>query len=361
MYLYIYIYIAVGTPVKYSATSATELAQLSAAVNAISANGGGDCPELGMAGILNGLSLSSQGGSVIVLTDASAKDASRTDEVIQAAFELGACVHFIFTRTGCGTDFLNYRRVAEATNGFQINDLAGFAELANITQVTGARLCGNDDIIQDFNASVGTGGCASVEVSCLTESLTFSLNPARGSSARITIQDPDGVVVFDQTLTSLNIFNVPGTSFKDGSWIVCILSGEAEIRQTQDIRFDVAVEHIIYDEDEDVYYTAKNPPVTTAEVPVLVFSEHLDDLSETEPATLKAIAINGSVIMEIPITRCGSYFEGRYFLPTVEYKFVFCGVDKKGRAFTIDLDTTYPAGPEGGDCMHESYIWTTLF
>ena len=133
----------------------------------------------------------------------------------------------------------------------------------------------------------------------------------------------------------MNIFNVPGTSFKDGSWIVCILSGVAEIRQTQDIRFDVAVEHIIYDEDEDVYYTAKNPPVTTAEVPVLVFSEHLDDLSETEPATLKAIAINGSVIMEIPITRCGSYFEGRYFLPTVEYKFVFCGVDKKGRVFMI--------------------------
>ena len=341
-----------GTPVKYSATSATELAQLKTAVSLVSPRGGGDCPELGMAGILNGLSLSSKGGNVIVLTDASAKDASRTDEVIQAAFKLGACVHTIFSREGCGTNFDNFRRIAAATNGFQVNDLIGFNELARTTHETGVTLCGHGTIIDNFEEvplpEGGTKMCASVNVSCLTESLTFSFNPASGSSTHITLEDPDSVAAFDQTLTSLKIFNVPEASFKDGSWIVCILSGEAEIRQTQDIRFDIAVEYTTFDEERDVYISTGDPPSTIEEVPVLVFSDRLDDLSETENPTLKAIATDGSVLMEIPLSQCSGFYEGRYFLPTVEYKFVFCGVDKKGRAFTIDLDTTYPAGPPKG-------------
>ena len=143
----------IGTPAKYSTTSPTALAQLSAAVNAISAHGGGDCPELGMTGILNGLSLSSQGGSIIVLTDASAKDDYRTDEVIQAAFELGACVNFIFSRTGCGTSFSNYRRVSQATKGSDFNDLISFNTLANQTQKTGFRLC-----VEDTGESTLIGG-----------------------------------------------------------------------------------------------------------------------------------------------------------------------------------------------------------
>ena len=88
------------------------------------------------------------------------------------------CVHFIFTRTGC-TDFLNnYRRVAEAINGFQINDLSRICrtcQMLGCVEMTGFYCQGT------YIYMIGTGVCASVEDSCLTESLAFSLNPARGS------------------------------------------------------------------------------------------------------------------------------------------------------------------------------------
>ena len=61
-------------PHKYTATSETELDQLLTDVNALSADGGGDCPELAMTGMLNALNLSSVQGHIIVLTDAGPKD-----------------------------------------------------------------------------------------------------------------------------------------------------------------------------------------------------------------------------------------------------------------------------------------------
>ena len=44
---------AVGVPMIYNSNDIDKLNALEQAVDAISANGGGDCPELGMAGILN--------------------------------------------------------------------------------------------------------------------------------------------------------------------------------------------------------------------------------------------------------------------------------------------------------------------
>ena len=97
---------AVGTAVRYDAQNTADRQQLLADVNTLSANGGGDCPELGMAGIINALDLSFPEGQLIVLTDASAKDSNRTDEAIQTAFRLGVRVHFAFSNTGgCGSGY----------------------------------------------------------------------------------------------------------------------------------------------------------------------------------------------------------------------------------------------------------------
>ena len=354
IYSLIMCYKGVGTPAKYSATSATELAQLGTAVNVITANGGGDCPELGMVGILNGLSLSSQGGSVIVLTDASAKDASRTDEVIQAAFELGACVNFIFSREGCGTGFSNYRRVSQATKGSNFNDLISFNTLANQTQKTGLRLCVEDTGESTFNETVNPDGtikrCKVIEVSSLSESLSFSFNPL-SESAAITLSDPDRNLTFNETITSLEILNIPESSFKSGSWMVCILSGEAEIRQTQNIRFDLAVEFLEFDELSEVYYTAAQPPHTREEVTVLLFSSRINDLSSSMNQTLQLINGDGIVVMEVELSLCNGYLQGKYLLPTVEYRLVFYGFDSDNKPLIIALRSTYPPGPMPGVCI----------
>ena len=84
-------------PKKYASNNLTELAELEQAVDALSATGGGDCPEFGMTGILNALSLANPISNVIVLTDASPKDEDRKEEVINEAIKKENSIHFFLS------------------------------------------------------------------------------------------------------------------------------------------------------------------------------------------------------------------------------------------------------------------------
>ena len=92
------------------------------AVNATVATGDGDCPELGMTGILNDLNLSNPDSNVMVLTDAAAKDINRTEEVILAAKELHNAIQFFISTPFCD-DITEYLEVVNATNGIVVNTL----------------------------------------------------------------------------------------------------------------------------------------------------------------------------------------------------------------------------------------------
>ena len=131
--MFIYTIIEVGTPRKYYSNNITQLQELQQAVNDIYAHGGGDCPELGMEGILRALYLVNPDSNVIVLTDASPKDADKKQEVINKANEVRNSIHFFLARDGCD-DFSPYLDVANATEGIvvnQITDFEAFAEFAD--------------------------------------------------------------------------------------------------------------------------------------------------------------------------------------------------------------------------------------
>ena len=57
-------------------------------------HGSADCPEFGIIGILNTLSLANPLSNVIVLTDASPKDLDKKDEVIDKAIRKENFIHF---------------------------------------------------------------------------------------------------------------------------------------------------------------------------------------------------------------------------------------------------------------------------
>ena len=65
-----------------------------AAINSLYASGGGDCPELSMAGTYNAVDLSDEGGEVFVYTDASSKDASLYPSVASLASTKNVKVFF---------------------------------------------------------------------------------------------------------------------------------------------------------------------------------------------------------------------------------------------------------------------------
>jgi hypothetical protein len=58
-----------------------------AAISSLSANGGGDCPELAGAGMLEAVSAATSGGSLFVFTDADAKDPTALREATELAAE----------------------------------------------------------------------------------------------------------------------------------------------------------------------------------------------------------------------------------------------------------------------------------
>ena len=113
---------------KYSSTNVDELQALVEAVNTTVAIGG-DCPELGMTGILNALNLSNPHSNVMVLTDAAAKDVNRTKEVILAAKELRNAIHFFISTPFCD-NVTEYLEVANATNGIVVNTITDFEAFA---------------------------------------------------------------------------------------------------------------------------------------------------------------------------------------------------------------------------------------
>ena len=99
-------------------------------MEAIYAHDGGDCPELGMEGILRTLSLSNENSHIIVLTDASCLDCENKDQVINTALVLNVKIHFFFSGGGCDDNFQDYREVQSATGGIHVTSIESFSSLS---------------------------------------------------------------------------------------------------------------------------------------------------------------------------------------------------------------------------------------
>ena len=171
----------------------TELAQLQQAVNALRAHGGGDCPELGMTGILNALSLANPVSNVIVLTDASPKDIEKKDAVIREAVRKENSIHFFLSRTGCG-NFTPYLDVAKATYGVVVNridDFEAFVEFADKVGRFTTELLGDGG--SKKKRQIPVGNCVNITASVFTKSIDILFSFLSTGSA-VTITNPVGSV-----------------------------------------------------------------------------------------------------------------------------------------------------------------------
>ena len=192
LYTVVLLYTEVGVPRKYASNNLTELRELEQAVNALRAHDGGDCPELGMTGILNALSLANPVSNVIVLTDASPKDADRKDEVIREAFRKENSIHFFLSRGGCG-NFTPYLDVARETHGVvvnQIDDFEAFAKFADQVRRFTTELLGGGSGKKKRQASEN---CENFATSVFTKSIDILFSSVSSGSV-ITVTTPEGSV-----------------------------------------------------------------------------------------------------------------------------------------------------------------------
>ena len=232
------------------------LGQFTTAVNALTATGGGDCPEFGMAGLILALdqisalpTLAASLSQVILVTDASSQEDFRSAEVITQALALGVPIHELLIRTGCGVNFGSLPAVATATGGIQVNSLADFNVITNFVQAT---------LVAGGFAGDGMFSLAlpshTVTVSKFAVTLQVLI---RTSLSQVNVARPDGTTE-SLTVTGTLVF------FEDddplpGDWMFSTASGTLEIAVNVQILLDFFVSHVIDDPDSTGILPACEP------------------------------------------------------------------------------------------------------
>jgi hypothetical protein len=200
-YLYI-LFIGVG-PVLI--TSDPEVAKQT--VNALTANGGGDCPELGLSGLYLALLNSLPNSNVYYFSDAGVKDAHLELHVLAIASQRQSRI-YIFLSGGCGrrrrrslTERQVYEKLASATGGqiiafskSNIDEAIKLVRQANVTD-------GNSSLLEEvslLSVEDTTNGVVItksyvVQSDSTIASITAVLSD--GGNANIQVGPPQGTVI----------------------------------------------------------------------------------------------------------------------------------------------------------------------
>ena len=218
---------------KYYSNNITQLRALEVAVNAIYAHGGGDCPELGMTGILNALALVNPDSNVIVLTDASPKDVTKKQQVIDKANEVRNSIHFFLSRSGCG-DFSPYLEVASKTEGIVVNQISDFEAFAEFADRVGRFTLEDSGSKRKRQAE----NCITFSLSIFSQSVAILFS---SSSIHITITRPSGVTNTVTSTGTIATYNID--SPEAGEYRVCS-AVDFEYSVTSTTTLDFFVEYI---------------------------------------------------------------------------------------------------------------------
>ena len=234
-------------------------------VNSLTANGGADCPEYGMTGILAAIDLidginrqtvQEQGKhNLIVLTDASAKDDSLYQNVIAAANaqdKPDVTIHFFYSGSGCSDGFGHYEDIKNATGGVSVNqiDADNFQQFADF--ITGSY---DSDSSKRKKRNI-PDSCQYFQISHLVRRFSCLFET---SSSSITITKPDSST--HNIATFANSFAVyKDTNPQPGNWRACVSSGALQLSLTSSVSLELDVDYLKESENGDLLPTKQQLP-----------------------------------------------------------------------------------------------------
>ena len=164
-----------------------------------------------MTGILNALALVNPDSNVIVVTDASPKDVTKQQQVIDKANEVRNSIHFLLSRTGCG-DFSPYLEVAAATEGIVVNQITDFEAFAEFVDRVGRFTLENRGSKRKRQAE----NCIMFSLSIFSRSVAILFS---SSNIHITITSPSGVINTVTSTGTIATYNID--SPEAGEYNVC--------------------------------------------------------------------------------------------------------------------------------------------
>ncbi len=164
------------------------------AVNSLFASGGGDCPELSMAGAYNAVDALDEGGEMFLYTDASSKDAGLMGSVRSLATSKNIKTFFALFGS-CSPYDPAYFALANATGGQVF--ILGRSEAGTVTQLS-SLLAGNNTVdIESMQATIASPRTIPFSIDSSTP--TFTLSYSNVSGTTLTLLAPDGTTVTSST------------------------------------------------------------------------------------------------------------------------------------------------------------------
>lgn len=158
------------------------------AVDALTVDGGGDCPEYAMTAISDAIYAGGRNADIFVFTDASAKDGALQNNIDREAQDQDATISYLITGS-CSPIDPAYTATAAASGG-QVYSLAP-GELSNAFDLINAQTLPDAVSIAHASGTLGaTPFTLSAPVDSSVQQVVFAISAAQKQS--LVIQSPDG-------------------------------------------------------------------------------------------------------------------------------------------------------------------------
>ena len=185
-----YVLVPFNDPGVGPVTETTDVNVFKNALNALSAHGGDDCPELSQAGMLEALAASEEGGELFMFTDANSKDSALAGTVCSLATKKDIRIYPILFGTCSSSIDPSYIREANDSGG-QLFSLSS-SEAGSITQLADFIVRSNAVNLLLINDTFnGISRTYTVPADSTMTRIVFSI----GGTASVVVRRPTGAVV----------------------------------------------------------------------------------------------------------------------------------------------------------------------
>jgi hypothetical protein len=368
-----YLLVRFGDPDVGSAFVTDDADALLSAVSALSPGGGGDCPELSQAGLLEAIDKANLNSQLYLFTDAGAKDSSLRNEVISRAQEKSTRLNYALTGT-CSPIDEAYIRGAAETGGqlFRLNQF----EIPQLFDLIKPQLSGDLGTILSARG-VFAGGASRVfnvpvdsTVRRLVVSVSMDTRTAillrRPSGVLVNPGDPDAQIT-DITSGRILTINAPSP----GTWQVEI-SGSGNFSVVAAGNSPIDFYRFDFVRPTGDIHGGLSPipgqPLASAEG-----TGEAAILGSFATATFKLVNEAGETIREINLAQnfpdaAPDHFVGTFLLPDVPFRVIATGNDLSGFQYQRTFPTVYRAqvvgvevNPGAGDIVQAGTITTYSF
>ena len=332
-------------------------------VQALSAGGGGDCPELSQSGLLEAVDASLPNSTLFLFTDASAKDSDLGNAVIAKARDKSIVINYALSGS-CSPIDPAYVRGASETGGFLLSMTRASGDVTKLLPLFLAQARG--DLTRIISSAGTIAGVESVTapVDSTARRLVVVVNTAavntvalrRPSGVLVAPGDPDANIAtvqdfvqspsgeFTLTRGTVVTINAPAT----GAWRI-ELTGSGAYTVSADANSPLELRRFaIVEPNADIhggYFPIVGQPLVGATV-----TGDATVLGPFASATFSAVDASGVTLKPLPLVQnfpdaAADHFLGSFSLPGAPFRVVAEGQDETGHAFRREFPGLFTGQP----------------